>query len=61
MVGIELAEDEVGSDGEITKGRKRRELLRRMKRAGREGENTEEVSLRQVRKRRAKGECFQGQ
>ena len=38
----------MASDGEIRSGRKRRELLRRMKRAGREGENSEEVRLRQV-------------
>lgn len=40
--------DEVASDGEITKGRKRRELLRRMKRSGRQPDNKEEKDLRKV-------------
>ena len=48
--GIEVGEEEVDSEGEITSGRKRRELLRRMKRAGRSGENREEASLRQARR-----------
>ena len=39
----------MASDGEITKGRKRRELLRRMKKTGRKADNGEEQALRKVR------------
>lgn len=46
--GVDLQEDEVNSDGEITKGRKRRELQRRMKKAGRRPDNREESRLRHV-------------
>lgn len=38
----------MNSDGEITKGRKRRELQRRMKKAGRRPDNREESRLRHV-------------
>jgi hypothetical protein len=46
--GIQVDDGEVASDGEITKGRKRRELLRRMKKAGRKPDNGEERALRKV-------------
>ena len=38
----------MASDGEITKGRKRRELLRRMKKAGQKPDRGEEHALRKV-------------
>lgn len=46
---MELEEDEIGSDGGISRPRKQRELLRRMKKAGRTtGDLREENSVRQV-------------
>ena len=46
--GIHVDDAEVASDGEITKGRKRRELLRRMKKAGQKPDRGEEHALRKV-------------
>ena len=43
-----MDDTEVASDGEITKGRKRRELLRRMKKAGQKPDRGEEHALRKV-------------
>ena len=47
--GVQLSEGEMDRDtGEITRGRKRRELERRMKKAGRRPECSSEVRLRRV-------------
>lgn len=47
---MELEDDEIASDGGISRPRKQREVLRRMKKAGRRtGDLREENTVRQVK------------